>query len=194
LSRPRLARLARPRVAVTAGLLSAALSACAPHLSHTDGNGPDGSGVGGSPIAGAVGAPDAGVASARKNARKLPAPAARVPAEPGPPVEMVTIHVLADPPQRARVVWGAKDFGLAPLDIHRPRGSGPLDLMLSAPGFLTLHTRAFTDRDNTLSVHLVPESEASRFPGYQSPAPTVKGKAAPTSPSRHGGARAARPD
>lgn len=92
-------------------------------------------------------------------------------------IDMVTIRLLVEPPNRAHVHWGAKDFGLGPLDIRRPRGSGPLDLVLRAPGFLTLHTRVFTDRDNSLSVHLVPEAEASRFPGYQSPDLTGPAKA-----------------
>jgi hypothetical protein len=86
-------------------------------------------------------------------------------------LDLVTIRLLVDPPKRAHVYWGAKDFGLAPLEIRRPRGSGPLDLVLRAPGFLTLHTRVFTDRDNGLSIHLVPEAEAARFSGYQTPAP-----------------------
>lgn len=109
-----------------------------------------------------------------------PAPSA---ADAGP-ADLVTIHVLVQPPQRAHVIWGAKDFGLGPLDIRRPRGSGPLDLLVRAPGYLTLHTRAFTDRDNTLSVRLVPEAEAPRFAGYRAPAPTVTPHAPPTPASR----------
>lgn len=109
------------------------------------------------------------------------------------PVDLVTIHVLVEPPQRAHVIWGAKDFGVGPLDIRRPRGSGPLDLLVRAPGYLTLHTRAFTERDNTLSVRLVPETEAPRFAGYQAPAATVIGHASPLAASRHTTARAMRP-
>jgi hypothetical protein len=115
-------------------------------------------------LSGAGGAPPAVAARGRRPV------APRAPQDASAPVEMVTIHVLVEPPQRAHVWWGAKDFGLGPLDIRRPRGSGPLDLLVRAPGYLTLHTRAFTDRDNTLSVHLVPEAEAARFPGYQAPA------------------------
>jgi len=104
---------------------------------------------------------------------------------------MVTIHVLIEPPQRAHVIWGAKDYGLGPLDIRRPRGSGPLDLLIRAPGYLTLHTRAFTERNSTLSVHLVPEAEAARFPGYQAPAPTVTARSSTAATSRPGPGRAA---
>jgi len=106
---------------------------------------------------------------------------------------MVTIHLLVEPPQRAHVIWGAKDFGLGPLDIRRPRGSGPLDLMVRAPGYLTLHTRAFTERNSTLSVHLVPEAEAARFPGYQASAPTVTPRSSPAAASRRATGRAPRP-
>jgi hypothetical protein len=96
-------------------------------------------------------------------------------------VDLVTIRLLVEPSKRAHVFWGAKDFGLAPLELRRPRGSGPLDLVLRAPGFLTLHTRVFTDRDNSLSIHLVPEAEASRFPGYQSPEAPAHAKSAAVS-------------
>lgn len=124
--------------------------------------------------------------------RKPPAPAPRVP-EDAAPVDMVTIHVLVEPPQRAHVIWGAKDFGLGPLDIRRPRGSGPLELLVRAPGYLTLHTRAFTERDSTLSVHLVPEAEASRFPGYQAPAATVTTRGTAATNSQKTTTRAMRP-
>jgi hypothetical protein len=106
---------------------------------------------------------------------------------------MVTIHVLVEPPQRAHVIWGAKDYGLGPLDIRRPRGSGPLDLLIRAPGYLTLHTRAFTERNSTLSVRLVPEAEAARFPGYQAPAPTVTARSSTGAAPRHAPARVPHP-
>jgi hypothetical protein len=83
--------------------------------------------------------------------------------------DLITIKLLVDPPKRARVFWGVKDFGLAPLEIRRPRGSGPLDLELRAPGFLTYHTRVFTERDSSLSIHLATEAEAARYFGYRSP-------------------------
>ena len=51
-------------------------------------------------------------------------------------------------------------------NIRRPRGSGPLDLLFVAPGFLPLHTRAFTDHDETLSVRLYDEEAASSLLGH----------------------------
>jgi hypothetical protein len=84
-----------------------------------------------------------------------------------PRSEMVTIKLNVEPPKHAHVFWGTKDLGVAPLEIRRPRGSGPLDLVLRAPGFLTFHTRAFTDRDDRIAIRLIPEAEASRVFGYR---------------------------
>jgi len=78
----------------------------------------------------------------------------------------VTLKLLADANRKAHVFWGRKDLGVAPLEIRRPRGSGPLDLLFVAPGFLPLHTRAFTDHDETLSVRLYDEEAASSLLGH----------------------------
>jgi hypothetical protein len=78
----------------------------------------------------------------------------------------VTIKLLADANRKAHVFWGRKDLGLAPLEIRRPRGSGPLDLVVISPGFLPLHTRAFTDRDDTLSLRLYDEDTARGLLGH----------------------------
>ena len=78
----------------------------------------------------------------------------------------VTLKLLADANRKAHVFWGRKDLGVAPLEIRRPRGSGPLDLLFVAPGFLPLHTRAFTDHDETLSVRLYDEEAASGLLGH----------------------------
>jgi hypothetical protein len=78
----------------------------------------------------------------------------------------VTIKLLADANRKAHVIWGRKDFGPAPLEIHRPRGSGPLDLVVVAPGALPLHTRVFTDHDETLSLRLYDPDAARGLLGY----------------------------
>jgi hypothetical protein len=78
----------------------------------------------------------------------------------------VTLKLVADANRKAHVFWGRKDLGVAPLQIRRPRGSGPLDLLFVAPGFLPLHTRAFTDHDETLSVRLYDEAAASSLLGH----------------------------
>jgi hypothetical protein len=89
------------------------------------------------------------------------------PPAPGSPADpQVTLKLLADANRKAHVFWGRKDLGVAPLEIRRPRGSGPLDLLFVAPGFLPLHTRAFTDHDETLSVRLYDEAAASSLLGH----------------------------
>ena len=93
---------------------------------------------------------------------EAPEPVASGPAA-GP---QVTLKLLADANRKAHVFWGRKDLGVAPLEIRRPRGSGPLDLLFVAPGFLPLHTRAFTDHDETLSVRLYDEEAASSLLGH----------------------------
>jgi hypothetical protein len=103
--------------------------------------------------------------------------------------DVVTIRLTVDPPKVAHVFWGVKDLGLAPLDIQRPRGSGPLDLVLRAPGYIAHHTRVFTDRNDRLSIHLAQESEGARYFGYR--APETTGKLPP--PSSTGIARRALP-
>jgi hypothetical protein len=80
--------------------------------------------------------------------------------------DKVTIKLSVDAHWKAHVFWGRKDLGVAPLQIERPRGSGPLDLLIVADGALPLHTRVFTDRDGALSVRLYAESEAPGLLGY----------------------------
>jgi hypothetical protein len=88
----------------------------------------------------------------------------RAAAAPGGPE--ITIKLLADAAKKAHVFWGRKDLGVAPLEIRRPRGSGPLDLLVSAPGFLPLHTRVFTERDDVLALRLYDPESARGLLGY----------------------------
>ena len=89
----------------------------------------------------------------------------------------VTIRLQADPRRQAHVFWGRKDLGVAPIEIVRPRGSAPLDLTIQAPQCLPLHTRVFTDRDDTLALRFYSEREAVGLPGY-SPTPATSPPAA----------------
>jgi hypothetical protein len=78
-------------------------------------------------------------------------------------------------PVTAEVVWGAKRLGTAgkePLEIERPRGSGPLDLVVRATGYLPFHTRLFTDRDDALTIRLITPAAAPGLLGYKRAAPT----------------------
>jgi hypothetical protein len=87
----------------------------------------------------------------------------------GPDAGTVRIKLVAEARRQAHVYWGRKDLGVAPLEIVRPRGSAPMDLTVQAPDCLPLHTRVFTDRDDTLSLRLYTEREASGLPGYSAP-------------------------
>jgi hypothetical protein len=88
------------------------------------------------------------------------------PLTPDPSRGEVTIKLVGDGNRKAHVLWGRKDFGQVPLEIRRPRGSGPMDLVVVAPGTLPLHTRVFTDRDETLSLRLYDEDGAHGLLGY----------------------------
>jgi hypothetical protein len=95
------------------------------------------------------------------------------PREPRPDAapDTVKIKLVADQRAQAHVFWGRKELGVAPVEVIRPRGSGPLDLLVLADGYLPLHTRAFTDRSETLSLRLVPAAAAAGLPGYAPPPP-----------------------
>jgi hypothetical protein len=112
--------------------------------------------------------------------------------ESNPTSETVTIKLVADPARKARVFWGRKDLGLAPLEVQRPRGSGPLDLYVVTPGALALHTRVYTDRDDKLALRLYAESEAPALLGYHAPvdAPPGLADAAKRKPAMGAGAGA----
>jgi len=129
--------------------------------------------------------PTVGCSSTREPERPAPrAAAAKATAAPAPPVpvfveeddadvapaahpDTVTLRLVADGKRKAQVFWGRKLLGIAPLEIKRPRRSGPLDLLIVAPGSLPLHTRVFTDRDETLVLRLHGEKEAPGLLGYR---------------------------
>ncbi len=78
--------------------------------------------------------------------------------------ENVTIIVRSSP--HAFVRWGGTALGDTPLTLVRKRESGPLDLTLSAGGYLSTHVRAYTFNDETLNVRLVRESDKQNVFGY----------------------------
>jgi hypothetical protein len=80
----------------------------------------------------------------------------------------VRVRIVVTPPVEAVVVWGSKKLGKVgrqPLEIVRPRDSGPMDVEIRAPGYVPFHTRLFTDRDDKIAVHL------TRGPGGGTPPP-----------------------
>jgi hypothetical protein len=87
----------------------------------------------------------------------------------------VTITFQTVPPVKAQVWWGRKRLGIIKerrtLVIERPRDSGPLDVTVTAQGFLPVHTRAYTFNNYRLSVKLTPEAEKHTLFGYRTPVP-----------------------
>src|SRR5438093_1401052 len=58
--------------------------------------------------------------------------------------------VVRSTPVKATVRWGKKTLGLTPVTLERPRDSGPVDLVLRAPGFFPVHTRAYTFKSDAV--------------------------------------------
>ncbi len=98
---------------------------------------------------------------------------ATVPAKATPETVRVTIQTV--PARRASVRWGKKALGAIPvpkpLVVVRPRDSGPMDLLISAPGYLPVHTRAYTFSDSRLAVKLTPVAQKNTLFGYREELP-----------------------
>lgn len=104
------------------------------------------------------------------------APAATDPsAEPAVPADPTKVQVVfaTMPPSHATVRWGKALLGKIkprqPLVITRPRDSGPLDVVIRAPGYLPVQTRAHTFSDTRLLVKLTPLDQKSTLLGYRAP-------------------------
>ena len=100
------------------------------------------------------------------------APAAAAAAPPSDPTK-ATIIFQTFPPAHATVSWGNTRLGRIkpqrPLVVVRPRDSGPLDVVIRAPGFLPVQTRAHTFGDTRVSVKLTRIEEKSTLFGYRAP-------------------------
>jgi hypothetical protein len=83
------------------------------------------------------------------------------------------------PPRRASVMWGGKRLGFVdrgkPLVVERLRDSGPLDVVVRAPGYLPVYTRAYTFDDNTVEVRITPLDKKDTIYGYREPLPPDAG-------------------
>ena len=78
-----------------------------------------------------------------------------VDAAPVRPALPATVKINIKSKPKATVFWGKKNLGDTPLVIERPRDSAPLDLVLRAPGYFPVHTRAYTFRNDRLQLDLV---------------------------------------
>lgn len=96
---------------------------------------------------------------------------------PAPLTSTVKIVIQTTPPQpKVDVRMGKKLLGQIkgarkPLIVERPRDSGPMDLTIRAPGYLPVHTRAYTFNDNKLWVKLTPVEERKKLFGYREELP-----------------------
>jgi hypothetical protein len=86
----------------------------------------------------------------------------------------VKLKLIVTPAAQGVVAWGRKKLaelkpGQMTMEVERPRGSGPLDVVVRANGFLPHHVRLFTDRDDRLNVHLHRPDEAQGLLGYRRP-------------------------
>jgi hypothetical protein len=85
-----------------------------------------------------------------------PAPAVAAPAAAAPAVQKpakVRLVIKSIPP-KALVTWGKKKLGPTPVILERPRGSGPMDLIVKSVGYFSVHTRAYTFKNDVLYVKL----------------------------------------
>ncbi|MET0390839.1 MAG: hypothetical protein ABW321_33005 [Polyangiales bacterium] len=106
----------------------------------------------------------------------LPPSTATTTTQPKPEPESTEARIIFTtiPATNASVVWGKKQLGKigpkAPLVIVRPRDSGPLDVMVYAPGYLPVQTRAHTFAAETrIQVKLtLPDQKQTLF-GYRAP-------------------------
>jgi hypothetical protein len=125
------------------------------------------------------------------SAKATPHAAAQTTENETPPAkaDTVRISIQTSPSRKAMVKWGRKTLGVIPtpraLVVERPRDSGPLDLVIYAGGYMTVHTRAYTFSDQHVAVKLTPPSEKNKLFGYrEEPAPNPDAGAPAAEPAK----------
>ncbi len=86
-----------------------------------------------------------------------------------PRKKTVKLSFTTSPRVKARVYFGRKLLGTTPFSVDWPRDSGPVDVVVRAYGYLPVNTRAYTFRDDDVSVRLTRPDDASRLLGYKAP-------------------------
>jgi len=93
----------------------------------------------------------------------------------------VKIMIRTNPPKGIWVFWGKKKLGMTPLNIERPRDSGPVDLVLRAQGFFPMHTRAYTTKNDLIGIKMIKLTDRMAIYGAkQEIPPETPPEAAPT--------------
>jgi hypothetical protein len=94
---------------------------------------------------------------------------------PKPPQDPLRARITFStiPMTNAKVVWGKQTLGVVtskqPLVVTRPRDTGPLDVMVYAPGYLPVQTRAHTFEDSQIIVRLTTLENMPTLWGYRAP-------------------------
>ncbi|MES1157924.1 MAG: hypothetical protein ABUL67_02375 [Haliangium ochraceum] len=95
------------------------------------------------------------------------------PAAPTSPNVRIVFKII--PNGNATVMWGKKRLGIikpkVPLVVTRPRDSGPLDVIVRSPGYVLVHTRAYTFTNSTVAVKLTPLDKKNTLYGYREEIP-----------------------
>jgi hypothetical protein len=88
----------------------------------------------------------------------------------------VKISIRAVPARpKSKVFWGKKLMGETPLDLVRPRDSGPVDLVVKNDGFFNVHTRAYTYKNDVLYVKLTKLADKMKLLGAKQEIPPPEG-------------------
>ncbi len=87
----------------------------------------------------------------------------------------VRLGVTTRPNVGARVHFGRKMLGTAPLKFRRKRNSGPVDLVIRAAGYVPVNTRLYTSKDKVITVQLTRLDSQSKLYGYKEKLPPDAG-------------------
>lgn len=79
----------------------------------------------------------------------------------------VELSFSTRPSVAARVYHGKKLLGTTPFSVQWKHDSGPVDVVVRAPGYLPVNTRAYSFRDDAVVVELTRPADASRLLGYK---------------------------
>ncbi len=91
---------------------------------------------------------------------------------PVPPPRSAKIKLtIRSSPTKARVAWGKLQLGPTPVQLDRPRDSGPVDIVVRSDGYLPVHTRLYTFRNENLLVKLTKSADRMTILGAKKELP-----------------------
>ena len=159
--------IANPKLRIAGAVIGAGLVALLLWLLFRPAKGTDSTAPQAATPPSAAGSPAATAPAAAPASAGAPAP------PPEPPKDTARIVFTTVPLTNATVTWGKTRLGvISPsqsLVIVRPRDSGPLDVMVRAPGYLPVQTRAHTFADTRIVVKLTKPDQTQTLVGYRAP-------------------------